>query len=70
MHDLSCVVHLHSVHSDGTGTVELIAAAGFDRFSHARHRMLAQQLQDLHEPARAGHRAVESLQFSTKKNSI
>jgi hypothetical protein len=27
MHDLSCVVHLHSVHSDGTGTVEEIARA-------------------------------------------
>src|SRR5207244_10179820 len=27
MHDLSCVVHLHSVHSDGTGTVEEIAKA-------------------------------------------
>jgi hypothetical protein len=26
--DLSCVVHLHSTHSDGTGTVEEIAAAG------------------------------------------
>lgn len=28
MHDLSCVVHLHSLHSDGTGTVEEIARAG------------------------------------------
>ena len=27
MHDLSCVVHLHSLHSDGTGTVEEIARA-------------------------------------------
>ena len=27
MHDLSCVVHLHSVHSDGTGTVPEIARA-------------------------------------------
>ena len=25
--DLSCVVHAHSLHSDGTGTVEEIAAA-------------------------------------------
>jgi hypothetical protein len=28
VHDLSCVVHLHSLHSDGTGTVEEIARAG------------------------------------------
>jgi hypothetical protein len=27
VHDLSCVVHLHSVHSDGTGTVPEIARA-------------------------------------------
>jgi hypothetical protein len=27
MHDLSCVVHLHSTHSDGTGTVREIARA-------------------------------------------
>ena len=27
MHDLSCVVHLHSLHSDGTGSVEEIARA-------------------------------------------
>jgi hypothetical protein len=27
MHDLSCVVHLHSTHSDGTGTVPEIARA-------------------------------------------
>jgi len=27
VHDLACVVHLHSVHSDGTGTVPEIAAA-------------------------------------------
>src|SRR5215208_6290228 len=27
MHDLSCVVHLHSTHSDGTGTVAEIARA-------------------------------------------
>ena len=30
MHDLSCVIHLHSVHSDGTGTVEEIARAARD----------------------------------------
>jgi hypothetical protein len=28
VHDLSCVVHLHSLHSDGTGTVREIARAG------------------------------------------
>src|SRR3954468_3773157 len=28
LQDLTCVVHLHSTHSDGTGTVEEIAAAG------------------------------------------
>src|SRR3954467_7847980 len=28
LQDLSCVVHLHSTHSDGTGTVPEIAAAG------------------------------------------
>lgn len=28
LHDLSCVVHLHSTHSDGTGTVPEIASAG------------------------------------------
>jgi hypothetical protein len=28
LHDLACVVHLHSTHSDGTGTVEQIVAAG------------------------------------------
>jgi hypothetical protein len=27
MHDLACVVHVHSLHSDGTGTVAQIAAA-------------------------------------------
>ena len=27
MHDLSCVIHLHSLFSDGTGTVEEIARA-------------------------------------------
>jgi hypothetical protein len=28
LHDLACVVHLHSTHSDGTGTVAQIVAAG------------------------------------------
>src|SRR5918999_5751775 len=28
MHDLACVVHLHSTYSDGTGTVPQIARAG------------------------------------------
>src|SRR5215216_6754019 len=28
MHDLACVVHLHSTYSDGTGTVRQIARAG------------------------------------------
>ena len=28
LHDLACVVHLHSTYSDGTGTVDQIAAAG------------------------------------------
>ena len=28
MHDLACVVHLHSTYSDGTGTVRQIAKAG------------------------------------------
>lgn len=28
MHDLACVVHLHSTYSDGTGTVKQIATAG------------------------------------------
>ena len=28
MHDLACVIHLHSTYSDGTGTVEQIAKAG------------------------------------------
>lgn len=28
LHDLSCVIHLHSTHSDGTGTVEEIARDG------------------------------------------
>jgi hypothetical protein len=28
LHDLACVVHLHSTHSDGTGTVPQIIAAG------------------------------------------
>jgi hypothetical protein len=28
MHDLACVVHLHSTYSDGTGTVKQIAKAG------------------------------------------
>ncbi len=28
LHDAACVVHLHSTHSDGTGTVAQIAAAG------------------------------------------
>jgi hypothetical protein len=28
LHDLACVVHLHSLYSDGTGTVAEIAAAG------------------------------------------
>src|SRR5918998_1248250 len=28
MHDLACVVHLHSLYSDGTGTVPEIARAG------------------------------------------
>ena len=27
LHDLTCVVHVHSTHSDGTGTVAEIAAA-------------------------------------------
>src|SRR4051812_26712624 len=27
LHDLACVVHVHSTHSDGTGTVPEIAAA-------------------------------------------
>jgi PHP domain-containing protein len=30
VHDLSCVIHLHSLHSDGTGTVEEIVAAAAD----------------------------------------
>ncbi len=28
MHDLACVIHLHSLHSDGTGTVRQIIRAG------------------------------------------
>ena len=28
MHDLACVIHLHSIHSDGTGTVRQIMRAG------------------------------------------
>ncbi len=28
MHDLACVIHLHSLHSDGTGTVREIVRAG------------------------------------------
>ena len=28
LHDLACIVHVHSTHSDGTGTVAQIAAAG------------------------------------------
>ena len=28
LHDIACVIHLHSTHSDGTGTVPEIAAAG------------------------------------------
>ena len=28
MHDLACVIHLHSLHSDGTGTVRQIVRAG------------------------------------------
>lgn len=28
LHDIACVMHLHSTHSDGTGTVPEIAAAG------------------------------------------
>ncbi len=28
LHDISCVIHLHSTHSDGTGTVAEIARAG------------------------------------------
>jgi hypothetical protein len=28
VHDLACVIHLHSVHSDGTGTVRQIVRAG------------------------------------------
>src|SRR5437868_6676544 len=28
LHDLACVVHLHSTHSDGTGTVPQIVSAG------------------------------------------
>jgi len=28
VHDIACVIHLHSTHSDGTGTVAEIAAAG------------------------------------------
>jgi hypothetical protein len=28
MHDLACVIHLHSTYSDGTGTVKQIARAG------------------------------------------
>ena len=28
MHDLACVVHLHSTYSDGTGTVKQISRAG------------------------------------------
>jgi hypothetical protein len=46
--------------------VELIAPAGFDRLTHARHRVLTQELQDRHESARAGHRAVDSFQFRPK----
>ena len=29
MHDLACVVHLHSTYSDGTGTVPQIARAAY-----------------------------------------
>jgi hypothetical protein len=28
LHDLSCVIHVHSTHSDGTGTVQQVARAG------------------------------------------
>jgi len=43
VHDLSCVIHLHSLHSDGTGTVEEIAraAAGIDVVLLTDHDTLA-----------------------------
>jgi hypothetical protein len=45
MHDLSCVVHLHSTHSDGTGTVPEIARAaaraGADAVLLTDHNSLA-----------------------------
>ena len=39
---------------DGLGAVEVLAPAGLDRPAHASQGVLAQQLQDPHEPAGAG----------------
>jgi hypothetical protein len=52
LHDLACVVHLHSLYSDGTGTVPEIAAA-------ARRNALDVVLLTDHDTLEAKHRGEE-----------
>lgn len=55
LHDLACVVHLHSTHSDGTGTVAQIAAA-------ARRNALDVVLLTDHDTLEARRRGEEGWQ--------
>ena len=48
------------------GTDQLLAAASLDRLTHVVQRMIGQQLQDPHEPPRAGYRTVVFFQLGTE----
>ena len=48
------------------GTDQVLAAASLDRLTHVVQRMIGQQLQDPHEPPRAGYRTVVFFQLGTE----
>ncbi len=52
---------------DGLGTADVLVSAFFDRTGHACQGVLAQQLQDPHEPPRAGRAAVVRLQLRAER---
>ncbi len=52
---------------DRLGTADVLVSAFFDRTGHACQGVLAQQLQDPHEPPRAGRAAVVRLQLRAER---
>jgi hypothetical protein len=52
------------------GTVEKILLTCFDRLTHARHLMLAHELQNLREPTGASDRTVDPFQFGAEVGEV